>query len=778
MSPAPSASKTVALLGLLLSFLIVGAGPAGATTSASRATDTATPDSTPGSTPGSAVGGTESGPAGSPAGGDLPIDVQVTDLLPELPRPGDVVQVKGRLVDRGAQPVSTLRLQLRLGQRIDSRSGLAAADTQTPEGAVRVAELEPAQPVLLPGQSTTFDLRVPVAQLGLYPASENGVYPFQLEARGLVAGAGVRDRVGFTPTYLPWFGSRSVEPTRLAWLLPLVDAPRLGPKGELVDDSLSASFAPGGRLAGLLATGRAGEKGQCLAEPQRPPDAKAPATRPAERERCGAVPVTYGVDPDLLVTAQTLAAPYRLADDPARAERHPASSAAATWLSDLRAAAGSGAVLALPYADPDVVALTRPRSGLGGDLASAGRAGDDVVQTATGSTPLADVAWPPAGRLTSDAVDAAGGQSGGALILDESALGAPAQDVGRTPGTRVALPSSAGAPQTGLVVDAGLSALLGRDPAQWHGSRLAQQRFLAETAIIAAERPNESRTLLVAPDRRGAVDVSAAAGDLLDTGRLPWLCPVALADVVGGRESCADRTAASNTDSAPEPGHGVLLAPVDRKGELDPSYVRRVSAVRDKALQLTGSVLLPGTEQTAATRTAMLRAVFRTESSAWRDDEAGGDRLVDLLRSDVTGYTDKVRVLTGSVTLTSKSGSVSVDVQNTLDQPVTLRVDLSASNKARLSTQQTPLLEVPGRTSVPVAVRAEALTSGRFVVTAVLKDRDGNPFGQPAELQVRSTQYGSVALAITGVAAGVLLLAAGVRITRRALGRHGAAETA
>ena len=38
-------------------------------------------------------------------------------------------------------------------------------------------------------------------------------------------------------------------------------------------------------------------------------------------------------------------------------------------------------------------------------------------------------------------------------------------------------------------------------------------------------------------------------------------------------------------------------------------------------------------------------------------------------------------------------------------------------------------------------------------------------------LDVRSTQYGRVALAVTGVAAAVLLVAAGVRITRRALRR-------
>ncbi|MDT7548755.1 MAG: hypothetical protein QOE84_1149, partial [Actinomycetota bacterium] len=46
-----------------------------------------------------------------------------------------------------------------------------------------------------------------------------------------------------------------------------------------------------------------------------------------------------------------------------------------------------------------------------------------------------------------------------------------------------------------------------------------------------------------------------------------------------------------------------------------------------------------------------------------------------------------------------------------------------------------------------------------------------NRFGLPKDLIVRSTQYGRVALAVTGIGAGVLLAAAGVRIVRRALRR-------
>ena len=130
-------------------------------------------------------------------------------------------------------------------------------------------------------------------------------------------------------------------------------------------------------------------------------------------------------------------------------------------------------------------------------------------------------------------------------------------------------------------------------------------------------------------------------------------------------------------------------------------------------------------------------------------------------------------MLSGRVTLTSRNGRVSVAVVNELDQPVTVAVELVAPSDARLSQTRTEVLEVPARTSLPVQVEAQTLTSGRFVVKASLLDREGQPFGEPAELIVTSTRYGSYALAVTGLGVAVLLLAAGGAAgPPRALGRR------
>jgi hypothetical protein len=118
-----------------------------------------------------------------------------------------------------------------------------------------------------------------------------------------------------------------------------------------------------------------------------------------------------------------------------------------------------------------------------------------------------------------------------------------------------------------------------------------------------------------------------------------------------------------------------------------------------------------------------------------------------------------------------------LDVVNTLNQPVSVGVRLDDTTEARLSSSDTEVREIPGNQRIQVAVEVEVQTSGRFVARAQLIDAGGDSFGPPVDLAVRSTQYGRVALGITGVAAAVLLVAAGVRITGRALRRPDGAST-
>ncbi|HVE74380.1 MAG TPA: DUF6049 family protein [Mycobacteriales bacterium] len=704
---------------------------------------------------------------------EAPVAVEVTTLAPRAPLlPSEPLQIAGRLVNNGLDSLEGLQVRLRVGDRpITSRSELALADTEPPATSRRGTPVEPVRTELGPGESTTFDVRMPVRLLRLHRL---GVYPLVIEVRGRLRGESGLTGLGLAATFLPWFPDGPPAPTRIAWLWPLVDQPRRAPREVMVDDELHSLVAPQGRLDRLLRAGVAGSKGACdppakAAEAAPPPPA---AVQPCRRE---AVPLTWAVDPDLLFSLAAMRSDYKIRRSDRETDLRPPSAAARKWIQTLRSALSEGpsgtALLPLPYADPDVVALTRRGTGLRDDVAQARLLGRTVSNDILGRVPQSAVAWPPSGRLTGAALDAivAGGSS--AVVLDETALPPPPGNTSQTPGARAEIFAVPG-DVVGLVIDDTLSRLLAPPTTGWQGPRLAEQRWLVETAMIAAEAPSVSRTLVVAPTRRADLVPAVAAAALMDTGRVPWLCPVPLDQVAAGTESCSSESAPAEP-RLPQ-NRGELEPPQDRDGELRESHLDRVQEVSARAEQFTGDVLKAGTQEAKGTGARLLRARARTESSAWRGAPADGRALLDLLEDDIDDLRGRVRLQTGRgvLTLTSNSGVLSVNVVNELDQVVTVGVRLEADNEARLSTEEIPVVEVGPRLARQVDVRVQARTSGQFAVRAQLVDRDRREFGPATTLVVRSTAYGRVALAVTGLGAGVLLIAVGVRVARKALGRR------
>jgi hypothetical protein len=719
--------------------------------------------------------------------------VEVTTLAPRAPTSLDEpFDVAGRLVNCGDEALSGLQVRLVTGGRLSSRSQLRDATAEPVIGSRRLAAQDAQVSDLGPGASTGFDVRVRVADLRL--GTRNGVHPLAVQARARADG-GPRGPVGLASTFVPWFPEGAVAPTRLAWLVPLVDEPHRGPGAVMLSDRLARLVADGGRLARALAGGRAGAAGSCDEPAVRPPPAvpeppapaaPAPApgtpapgtpargtTAPEPACRGEATALTWAVDPDLVHSVEAMTRPYAVLVDGRRTEL-PASDAAAAWLASLRAAAAQDEVLALPYGDPDVVALSRTGSPLADDVSLLQQLGSAEVRRLLDAEPLRAVAWPPPGPVTG-VVDTLSGSEPRTLVVDAAALVGrdDASSSDRTPGARTTLPSTLD-PVPALVPDQALSALVAPDRTGggWQGARLAEQRWLAETAMIAAERPGESRTLLVAPERRADLHPAVLAGAIADTGRLPWLCGVPLGDAAAGTERCdrlQDAQAAPGDRSAAAGELAVPVSSVPDDRALPPSFVGAVADVRRESDQFTEQVLTPDDEGAQAIRARLLRARGRAESTAWRTRPSGGRRMLDLLRDDVAALRSRVTLVGQPALLTGREGTVQLVVQNSLDQPVNVGVRLDPTSAARLSSEDTELRVVPGREVQQVSVRVEARTSGRFTARAGLVDASGQPFGETVELSVRSTEYGRVALAVTGAAAAVLFVAAGVRIARRVL---------
>jgi hypothetical protein len=346
-------------------------------------------------------------------------------------------------------------------------------------------------------------------------------------------------------------------------------------------------------------------------------------------------------------------------------------------------------------------------------------------------------------------------------VLDPSAYDDSGSPPKHTPDTHALFSTTAtGADLSGLVVEPDLSELLTQ--AGGFGARVTEQRFLAETAIVAAERPGETRTLVLALPRRGTVPV-AAAEELRDLGRVPWLCPVSLESVATSSESCERESGAPEAPS----DRGDLRT--DDSDELSSSYLRSVAADRDDATQLTDAVLSPALSVRTAVATLkgqVRRAVARAESSVGRDDPDIDRRAAASLHQLVQRLTSQVVVRGGRSLLTSSKGTLSVSVENTLEIPVQVRVRFT-SKTATLTNAESGLVTVQPGHAVQASVRAQAQRSGQFVVFAQLVDRDGEPFGPETEIIVRSTRFGRLALTLTVAAFVVLMTAAGIRVVRR-----------
>ncbi|GAC1439251.1 MAG: hypothetical protein NVSMB55_00040 [Mycobacteriales bacterium] len=707
---------------------------------------------------------------------ESPAQVIVTTLAPRAPMdPGEFFRVAGSIVNRGSVPLHSLTVRLRRGDPLISRGQLAAADVDPPATATRVGRtpVHATTSDLAPGASTTFDIRIRVSQLQL---GVIGVYPLRIEARGQVGDNPDVGPVGRVQTLIPWNPDGAPHgKIRVAWLWPLVDQPRRGPREIMLDDELARSFRRGGRLDRMIRSAADGAKGgQCDAPAPGPPTLP-PRPRVAPC-RADPVPMTYAVDPDLLFTADALTSPYQLATSAEKTRRIDDVRPATEWLSAVRTAAAAGDVISLPYADPDVVSLTAPDSGLADEVPTLRELGKRETAATLQRPPLTSVVWPPPGRLTRRSVEAL--TSGGAIavVADPQALPAPAPDLNRTPDTDVGrLPTSTGSPAV-LTIDSVLSGLLAASPADYPGDRLVEQRWLAETAMVSAEAPSISRTILVAPPRRGDLHTGVAAAAIRDSGRLPWMCAVTLASVAVGTDACSGEVRPVAKASPPVQ----LEAPHADDPTLSADVLRQIRGLRARSSQFTDEVLANPTSTDAVGTTGRLtRARARAESSAWLDDAASGERLLTDLSKDLADLLGKVHLQIGSgtVTLTSSTGVISVNVVNELDQPVRVGVALNAFSRARLSTQETPVATVEPHQATQINLKVTAQTSGQFPVSAQLVDLNGHPFGAEQTLVVRSTQYGRVALAVTGIGAGVLLAAAGIRIVRRALRRPGRVST-
>ncbi|MDH2425547.1 DUF6049 family protein [Sphaerisporangium sp. TRM90804] len=639
-------------------------------------------------------------------------DAQLTvaSITPEAPRePSTPLTISGSVTNTTAATMSWLSVRLRFSrQPFATRAEMQAfADGGPMLDSVR--RTVPVSQLTASGE-VPWEFAVTPGELGVF---RFGVYPVTLE---LVDSAG--RQLAAQRTFLPYAPKdQTVARTRIAWALPVVDQPHRGDDATFVDDGLRRTLADDGRLGKILKIAETPAKG-----------------------------VSWFVDPAVLDDAQAMARGYNLRSGETTSAE-PADPTAARWLQRLREALAEASVSATPYADADVAAITH--NGLDGATEVALEKGASVATQVLGKEVGTGVNWPMGGVIDDDGLDALAVGDVRTVLLNATAL-PPEPPVLYTPDAATSVETVGGRVGV-LLADPVLSQLIAAPaPPASGGALLTKQRFLAETAMISVERPQESRAVVAAPPRRWNPDPAFVSDMLRAAASAPWLKPVSLGSLKPPSTSTA------------VPRAGLLYTEKDRAAELSRSYLAGVKRLNARA------------GLTAAVTDDHLRvfdtAVLRLTSTAWRGRAPNAAPLVEQLDSAVTERTRMVAITpVERRTLAGDNGVIPITIRNGLErEEVTVGVKITSGDRKllQIGAYDSPVTINPGGTR-QVDIPMVAAGGGQTTVKVQLTSPEGAAYGEPVAVTVHTTGYGGIALVIVGGALTVMLAAVTLRILRR-----------
>jgi hypothetical protein len=672
---------------------------------------------------------------------ERPVRIEVSRIDPATVAPGGTITLTMTLINTGEESLSGLSVRLQRGDPVRTRAELLAADADPDPPTAATAAFQPIEGTLTPGDSREFTYTTNTLDLQL---GEDGVYPVLVNLNGAAAD-GEQRRVGEVSTYVVHTSVPAGGATGVAWLWPLVEPTHRGADGRFLDDDLADEVASGGRLDRALAAVE-----------------RIPEVAPFGGEPEPSVRVVLAIDPALVEGLAIMAkGPY---DVGSRAGT--GTDAASAFLDRLRAVAAENTVVALPYGDADLDALTTaglsavaaralPATGTAaaapapseedGSPAPQTGAGARILREALGVEPRTDLAWAAGGTLHGQTLDVLRDGEVAHVVVSSAALTDGGEAVGLGSGgaaARTPLADGAG----GLVADAELSALVGGAEDVPGGARIATQRYVAELTLLARQPggdPLAPRTVLVAPPRQLDADPEDLAAMIAATAQLPGVHPAGLDELLGG----------------PVADTGGLTPPTDLSG-LDSAVlidVQAATAVRD---DLAGAVVGDASAALAPYDAAAARAT----TVAWRDDPERAQAAATDLRRTLDALLDQVTLLSpadGTYSLASSDAPLVLTVRNDLPFAMQVRLQVRTRSGVGLSVADIGVQQLAPGQRTTLQVPTEVRQSGRFAVTARLTTPSGEPLGETVELQVTSTAYGVISLAITiGAAAllGVLFL--------------------
>jgi hypothetical protein len=626
--------------------------------------------------------------------------------------PSSPLEYRLSVRNRGQSPVGDLRVEARLGQPVDTRSELTGllASPGSVVSTQLVDEFRPAVATVAPGASERLERRRVRIPPGLADQQAGVVLPLSVQVSG---SGGVSASLTTFVVDLP---ARPEQPLRAALLVPVREPTHRNPAGDFVNDDLAGLLASTGSLGAIA----------------------------DELARSGTPEVTMVVDAMLVEDATAMVGGWRLRQPGGRRTTIPAadrrSGDADQFLQSLKKAASRHAPSAFAYGNADLPALVR--AGSGGEAQGAIEAGRNVLTNGLGTAPGESLAWPVDGAVDGALLRTLEQTGGDVVVLDPRHL--PAPEAAVTQNATVDLGGGPN-PQRALVGDAGLSAALS-DPRAASAPVEWAQRILAETAVVWLERPNSAgpRGILLAPPQGWRPSGTFFRSLVRGLRAASWLGlqqAAGLADDVPQGPAEGERRLATVTAS-------------DITAGLPPAYLTRVEQIRSRLDSFRRAV---GNEYEPASGD-FDQDLLIAQSSDWRPakERARGRGFARAVTQGIAAVYRRIEVGTTPVTLTARRGKVPITVENASEERVTVVLRLT-SPKVDLPAASEPFVLEPGRRTTQL-VQVGTRATGTFPIQVEVLTPDRRQEIAAGELRLSSTAFNRVALALTGGAAGMLLL--------------------
>jgi hypothetical protein len=686
-------------------------------------------------------------PAPPVAGDKSLMALKIDQLTPRLVTSATpTVAVTGTVTNTGDRRIDDIRVRLQRGEAVESDRAFRDIQHETTDSAN--GSFTGVAKTLQPGDSAKVSISIALrGDNRSLLIDKPGVYPLLVNVNGR-PDYSEQARLAAVTIALPVLSvpdgptaTQKPSPPGVTILWPLLDEqPRRLPTTDgatlLTDDDLADSLAVGGRLFGLVNAVRT-----------------ATSTNTALlRSLC------FAVDPDLLQTVSLMTKGYRVQSSGGRVVAGKGTQAAADWLARVQDLTRGHCVLSVPYADADLVALSRSGAV---DLAQLSLAGASIVSELLAPVePIKDLYWPAGGAFDQRTLIDLANVGPATVLTDPAHL----QNVtGTAPytvnGTPTANPIRA-VPVDSLVSDALAARATTAAPGNEDSGR-SVQNGIAALVYRAAFDPRPGGQVLIAPPRRWTAPVGELDQFLSLAGQL-------------FRDRFATAQPLDQTVTEPDAGaaSGLAYTAQDSAQEIPPQVTAEVMRINATKRDLLSAMVDDNTNAIGPNQLLqpMQYGLLRGMSTAWRGRTEAADTAVQRVDAQLDALRDLVVVKNPRpISLASGDSPIPVTIYNGLPVAIVVRINISSQPGLRPDPVQD--VRIPALSSAPRWIPAEVSKSGRLTVDARLTTPGGTPLGDTVRLELNSTSYGIISVAVTGTAGAVLVLLVGVRIFRRVRAR-------